>query len=193
MDYYDGVIEPGCNEANKLVVVTCLEKIPVAKTSEDKPYLFPNAPTLFSENRVLTAPIKNSEFPEVEVITNIMGVSYNQPVTPGLFMNNQTAIGYVPESNLYFLNNKMTINAKNPYLPIHYGLGFNSNQLTDIISLTDWQNQFIWNVGFKLHLLKKVQLEAEVFKTFNKEDEPNCSIRLIYKASKPVKEELRIQ
>jgi len=85
----------------------------------------------------------------------------------------------------------MTVNANNPNFPIHYGIGFNSNQLSDIISLTDWQNELIWNLGIKLPVFKKFQLEAEVFKSFNLEDDPNCSIRLIYKAPKANKEEAK--
>ncbi len=165
------------------VIVTCLE--PDTGMLKQKPNLYNSkgfVPTI--ENRLITIPIQNSEYPETTVITNILGIQYNQPLNPTLFIENQGAAGYVPASDQYFLNNKITLNAKNPHFPIHYGVGFNSLQLSEIPNLVNWQNELIWNVGLKVPLFKIFRLEAEVFKSFDIEDAPNYSIRLIYTKGK---------
>jgi len=173
-----------CDPNIEAVVLTCIDTVTLAKTNESNPDYHQDKLTPFFENRLLTTPIQNSEYPKTTVITNILGINYHKPVTPTIFIENQTAVGYLSASDLHFLNNKITLNAKNKHLPIHYGLGFNSNQLTDILSLTDWQNELIWNLRIKLPIFKKLQLEAEVFKSFKVEDDPNCSIRLIYQQTK---------
>jgi len=186
IEYYDAGIEPGCSSvADKFVILTCYELQPAAKVNEPEPnkYIIQNLNPFF-ENRTLAIPIQNSEYPETVVTTTILGVNYYKPVTPTIFIQSQTTVGSILSSDSYFLNNNTTLNVKNPYLPIHYGLGLNSNQLTDLLSLNNWQSDVIWNLGLALPIFKKLQLEAAVFKNFNTEDAPNYNIRLIYRQKK---------
>ena len=191
VDYFDAVTQPGCDVADKTVVLTCLEKVIVLKTDEDEPETNSNALknlTPYIENSIVSIPIQKSEYLDEQLVTTILGINYYKPLTPTIFIQNQTVVGNVFSSNLYFLNNKTTINAKNPYLPIHYGFGLNNRQLTDFITTRNWETDVIWNVGFTLTIFKKLQIQSEVFKTFNVEDKPNVSLRLIYGQSKEVKE-----
>jgi len=185
VDYGISNLDPSCTVADELAFVTCMEKVEELKTAEPEPnqYIIQNLNPFF-ENRTLAIPIQNSEYPETVVTTTILGVNYYKPVTPTIFIQSQTTVGNILSSDSYFLNNNTTLNAKNPYLPIHYGLGLNSNQLTDLLSLNNWQSDVIWNLGLALPIFKKLQLEAAVFKNFNTEDAPNYNIRLIYRQKK---------
>lgn len=180
VEYYNTNIKPGCSDANSFVIVTCIEKVIVAKTDEDEPYVYTNKFSPFIENRILTAPIKNSEFPETTVITNIIGINYYQSVTPTIFIENQTSIGYLPVSDLYSLNDKIIINAQNPYLPIHFGVGLATTGSINKILESNWNNTIIWNIGTKLKITKTIKLEANVSKSFKNTDSPNYEIRLFF-------------
>ena len=185
VDYGISNLDPSCTVADELAFVTCMEKVEELKTAEPEPnqYIIQNLNPFF-ENRTLAIPIQNSEYPETIVTTTILGVNYYKPVTPTIFIQSQTTVGNILSSDSYFLNNNTILNAKNPYLPIHYGLGLNSNQLTDLLSLNNWQSDVIWNLGLALPIFKELQLEAAVFKNFNTEDAPNYNIRLIYRQKK---------
>jgi len=161
-----------------MLIVTCIEKVFFAKTEENTFNI--NIITPFAENRILTTPIQNSEFPETTVITNILGINYYQPITPIIFINYQTSIGYLPISDLYSFNDKFTINAKNPYLPIHYGIGLATTSSINKILESNWNNTIIWNIGTKLNITKTIKLEANVSKSFKKTDLPNYEIRLLF-------------
>lgn len=178
LDYEAFNYDRTCNAT--WVVLTCLEiDTGVLKQTPNSYYNEGFTPII--ENRLVTTAIQHSEFSDAEVLTNILGVQYNQPITPALFIENQSALGYLPQADLYLLNNKLTLNAKNPYLPIHYGMGFNSLQLTEIPNLSNWQNELIWNVGMKVPVFKIFQLEADVFKSFEVEDPLNFTFRVVYK------------
>jgi len=185
VDYGISNLDPSCTVADELAFVTCMEKVEELKTAEPEPnqYIIQNLNPFF-ENRTLAIPIQNSEYPETIVTTTILGVNYYKPVTPTIFIQSQITVGSILSSDSYFLNNNTILNAKNPYLPIHYGLGLNSNQLTDLLSLNNWQSDVIWNLGLALPIFKELQLEAAVFKNFNTEDAPNYNIRLIYRQKK---------
>jgi len=186
LDYYDAGIEPGCSIADRLVIVTCYKLQPSAKNNEPKQSEYKiNNLTPFIENRVLSIPVQNSEYPETVMTTTVFGINYYKPLSTDVFIQNQTAVGSLLSSNMYFLNNKSTINFRNPYFPLHYGLGLNNQQLTDFVANANWQTDVIWNIGLTLPLLKKLQLEAELFKAFNINEHPNYNIRLIYRNSKP--------
>jgi len=184
VDFEESTLKNSCNPDQNSVIVTCFELNSPKTYTSPEPNLNSNTFNPFFENRLITTPIQSSEFPETTIITNILGVNYYQPVTATIFIENQTAVGYMQESDLYFLNNKMTVNAKNPNLPVHYGLGFNSMQLTEMPNLMDWQSELIWNIGMKVPVFKIFQFEAEVFKSFGLEDDPNFSLRLIYRSEK---------
>lgn len=182
IDYEAFNYESPCDDTF-FAVITCFEIDSTILKKTPDPYYKKGFKPLV-ENRIITTPVLNSEYPEITLITNVLGVQYNQPVTPTIFIENQSLVAYLQVSNLYFLNNKITLNAKNPHLPIHYGLGFNSIQLTEIPGFSNWQNELIWNVGMKVPVFKIFQLEAEVFKSFDIEDAPNYTIRLIYTKGK---------
>lgn len=168
---------------NDAYVITCIELENVVQTSPGKTL------HLLSENQLITLPTQTPEHIEETIITNIIGINYYQPLSPTVFIQNQTSAGYAETSDTHFLNNRITLNTKNPYLPLHYGLGFNTTQLANLSSLNGWQNQLIWNAGIKLPIFNKLQLQAEVYKTFHIDDAPNCNIRIIYQQSKPQKME----
>jgi len=179
LSYENANFDPVCDQAGKAVIVTCLEKASHRKSNPDQ-YVLQNL-SPFIENRILTVPAQSIEHPETPIITTVLGINYYKPITPTIFLQNQTIVGSVHLPGLYFLNNKSTINAKNPYYPIYYGVGLNNQLLTDFISSGNWETDIIWNVGATIPIFKKLQLEAEVFKTFNIDDAPNYSIRLIYR------------